>query len=120
MRYEQKRFDELPEQRRRLPFAWGLEHIGGDADDPHPRAFLDRFVGDAISHERRWYASTPAPDYALKDNILTFTSQIAIAVAGKQSRLRPAFSRAKKDAPRWSCWRNGTRDGRSSKRCAAG
>src|SRR5271168_2912452 len=77
-RYEQKRFDELPEsQRRRLPFAWGIEHLGGDPDDPHPREFFDRFVERAILQSEDWYASTPAPDYALENGVLTFTSQIA-------------------------------------------
>ena len=76
LRYEHKRWAQLPD-RRRLPFGWGLEHIGGDANDPNPRAFLDRFVEDAISHGDDWYASTPASDYVLKDNILTFTSQLA-------------------------------------------
>jgi dienelactone hydrolase len=75
-RYEQMRFDQEP-NRRKMPFAWGLEHIGGDATDPNPRAFLDRFVDDAVSHSDAWYAATPADDYALDGDVLTFTSAIA-------------------------------------------
>jgi dienelactone hydrolase len=75
-RYEQMRFDQEP-NRRRLPFAWGLEHIGGDATDPNPRAFLDRFVDDAVSHSDAWYAAPPADDYALDGDVLTFTSAVA-------------------------------------------
>jgi dienelactone hydrolase len=75
-RYEQKRFDSEP-TRRTLPFAWGIEHIGGDADDSNPRAFFDRYIADALAHSDDWYAVTPAPDYALADNVLTFTSAIA-------------------------------------------
>jgi dienelactone hydrolase len=75
-RYEHMRFGQEPD-RPRLPFAWGLEHIGGDADDPHPRDFLDRFVERTIADSDAWYAAPAASDYALKDNVLTFTSQIA-------------------------------------------
>ena len=35
-RYEQMRFDQEP-KRRTLPFAWGVEHVGGDAADVNPR-----------------------------------------------------------------------------------
>ncbi len=75
-RYEQKRFDSEP-KRRTLPFAWGVEHIGGDANDPNPRAFFDVYIADAIAHSDDWYAVAPAPDYALVDDVLTFTSAIA-------------------------------------------
>jgi dienelactone hydrolase len=75
-RYEQMRFDSEP-TRRTLPFAWGVEHIGGNADDPNPRAFFDSYIADALAHSDGWYSVTPAPDYALADNILTFTSAIA-------------------------------------------
>jgi len=96
-RYEKKRFDELPErERRRLPFAWGIEHLGGDANDPDPRAFLDRFAGETIAHSDEWYASTPAPDYALKDGILTFTSQI-VSPWPENNRVYGQLFRAKKE-----------------------
>src|ERR1700683_2336876 len=76
-RYEHMRWTQEP-NRRNLPFSWGLEHIGGDANDPNPRAFLDRFVEHTIAHSDEWYASTAAHDYLLSgDNILTFRSQIA-------------------------------------------
>jgi Alpha/beta hydrolase domain containing 18 len=75
-RYEHMRWAQEP-NRRTLPFAWGLEHIGGDADDPHPAAFLDRFAEETLAHSDDWYATAPAPDYALDGNVLTFTSAIA-------------------------------------------
>ena len=75
-RYEHMRWAQEP-NRRVLPFGWGIEHIGGSASDPDPRAFLDRFVDDTIAHSDEWFATTPADDYALDGNILTFTSQIA-------------------------------------------
>ncbi len=51
-RYEHMRWAQEP-GRRVLPFAWGLEHIGGDAHDPDPRAFLNRFVGRNVGAQRR-------------------------------------------------------------------
>jgi dienelactone hydrolase len=74
-RYEQMRFDQEP-KRRTLPFAWGAEHIGGNAVDPHPEEFFDRYVADAVAHSDAWYAIEPATDYALADNVLTFSSAI--------------------------------------------
>jgi len=75
-RYEHMRWAQEP-NRRTLPFAWGLEHIGGDADDPHPAAFLDHFAEETLAHSDDWYATAPAADYALDGNVLTFTSAIA-------------------------------------------
>ena len=40
-RYEHMRWAQEP-NRRTLPFAWGLEHIGGDAKEADPRGFLSR------------------------------------------------------------------------------
>lgn len=74
-RYEHMRWAQEP-NRRVLPFAWGLEHIGGQADDPDPRAFLDRFAADTVAHSDHWFATTPAGDYALDGNVLTFSSAI--------------------------------------------
>ena len=75
-RYEHMRWAQEP-NRRTLPFTWGLEHIGGRATEADPRAFLDRFVEETLAHSDEWYASTPAEDYSLADNVLTFTSAIA-------------------------------------------
>jgi hypothetical protein len=78
-RYEHMRWAQ-EQNRRTLPFSWGLEHIGGDANagDSDARAFLDNFVEQTIAHSDDWYAGTPAADYSLSaDNVLTFTSQIA-------------------------------------------
>jgi len=74
-RYEHMRWAQEP-NRRTLPFAWGLEHIGGSANEPDPRAFLERFVEDVLANSDDWYATTPADDYALADGVLTFTSAI--------------------------------------------
>jgi Prolyl oligopeptidase family len=74
-RYEHMRWAQEP-NRRTLPFAWGLEHIGGNANEPDPRAFLERFVEDVLANSDDWYATTPADDCELADGVLTFTSAI--------------------------------------------
>ena len=75
-RYEHKRWAEEP-NRRILSFAWGLEHVGGNPNDPEPRSFFQQFSEETIADSSAWYASTPADDYQVKDNVLNFTSQIA-------------------------------------------
>ena len=70
------RFEQEP-NRRTLPFAWGLEHIGGAADNPDPRGYLEQFAAETVAHSDDWFAVTPADDYVLKNDILTFTSQVA-------------------------------------------
>ncbi|HYL86849.1 MAG TPA: hypothetical protein VE263_21670 [Candidatus Angelobacter sp.] len=74
-RYEHRRWT-TDDNRRVQPFHWGLEHIGGSANEPNPGAFVRRFAKDAIENSRDWYAATPATDYHLdeKESVLTFTS----------------------------------------------
>ena len=79
-RYEHMRWAQEP-NRRTLPFAWGLEHIGGNANDPDPRAFLDRFVEETVAHSDDWYAARPRTIIASEDDVLTFTSARHFAVA---------------------------------------
>jgi hypothetical protein len=75
-RYEHRRWT-TDDNRRVQPFFWGLEHIGGRADDSDPRAFLRDYSQWAISSSKDWYACTPASDYRLdSENVLTFTSSI--------------------------------------------
>jgi len=77
LRYEHRRWT-TDDNRLVRPFAWGLEHIGGDSRDPHPAEFLRRYSQQAIESSKSWYATTPAGDYRLSDgNLLTFTSSIA-------------------------------------------
>jgi hypothetical protein len=75
LHYEKMRFDQEP-RRSRLPFEWGLEHIGGDPADPDPAACMERFVDQTIEHSDAWYAPPPASDYALEGNVLSFTSAV--------------------------------------------
>src|SRR5258708_7892093 len=84
-RYEHRRWT-TDDNRRVQPFHWGLEHIGGSPDEPHPGAFVRQYARQAIENSRDWYAASPATDYRLdvarsatahkKDSVLTFTSSI--------------------------------------------
>lgn len=96
-RYEHMRWAQEP-NRRVLPFGWGLEHIGGDAKDPNPREFLNRFVDDTLANSERWFAATPAEDYQLRDNVLTFTSQIA-SPWPENNRVHAQVFRARRTGP---------------------
>ncbi len=59
-----------------LPFSWGLEHIGGRADEPDPRGFLVEWAQKTIASSDAWFAAEPAGDYRLEGDQLTFTSAI--------------------------------------------
>src|SRR5579863_2111075 len=75
-RYEHRRWT-TDDNRRVQPFHWGLEHIGGNPNDPDPAAFVRQYAQNAIENSREWFATTAANDYTLSaDNILTFTSSI--------------------------------------------
>ena len=75
-RYEHMRWAQEP-NRRTLPFCWGLEHVGGQAGETDPRGFLKQFAEETTAKSDEWYGVTPADDYSLKGNLLTFTSAIA-------------------------------------------
>jgi hypothetical protein len=82
-RYEHRRWT-TDNNRRVRPFAWGLEHIGGEPNDPEPRKSLDRWVPETLVRSEEWFETEPASDYALSpsqngghgDRVLTFTSAI--------------------------------------------
>jgi hypothetical protein len=96
-RYEHMRWAQEP-NRRVLPFAWGLEHVGGDAKDPNPRAFLNRFVEGTLARSDEWFGVRPADDYVLRDGVFTFTSQIA-SPWPENNRVHGQVFRARKNGP---------------------
>jgi hypothetical protein len=79
--YEHRRWTD-DDNRRVLPFAWGLEHLGGDPDETDPQGFLDRWVERTLARSDEWLAAAPADDYRLADEesgraqVLTFTSAV--------------------------------------------
>jgi hypothetical protein len=65
--YEHRRWS-IDDNRRVLPFRWGLEYIGGRADEGDPRGYLNPWVEDKLAHSDDWFAVEPAPDYRLQSD----------------------------------------------------
>ena len=74
-RYEHRRWT-TDDNRMVGPFDWGLEHIGGPAGQTDPRSFLREWCRSTIARSEEWFATTPASDYRLEDDVLTFTSEV--------------------------------------------
>ncbi len=82
-RYEHARWTK-DDNRRVLPFGWGLEHIGGRAGEPDPRSFLARWVPETIARSEEWFEARRAADYCFEkvaggrkgEGILSFTSAV--------------------------------------------
>jgi len=75
-RYEHRRWT-TDDNRRVQPFHWGLEHIGGDPQNPNPGDFVRAYARAAIADSKTWYAAVPANDYSVdQDNVLTFSSSL--------------------------------------------
>src|SRR5436309_1304765 len=59
------------------PFEWGTDWLAGEPLPPgHPREALQTWGRAAIARSDDFYRVTPASDYALRGDILTFTSAI--------------------------------------------
>ncbi len=104
-RYEHARWT-TDDNRRVYPFEWGIEHIGGRADEPDPRGFLDAWVAETLAHSNEWLATTPAEDYVLhppesgapEQGVLTFTSQI-VSPWANNNLVHARFFRARASGP---------------------
>jgi len=92
-RYEHMRWAQEP-NRRTLPFAWGLEHIGANGDLTEPREFLAHFAERTLQQSDDWYSTTAADDYRVEDDVLTFTSAITSPCA-ENNRVHGQLFRAK-------------------------
>jgi len=73
-RYEHRHWSR--DSRAVQPFAWGLEHVGGRADEADPRGWLLDFAERTIAASESWFAAEPARDYRLAEGELTFTSAV--------------------------------------------
>lgn len=104
-RYEHKRWAEEP-NRRSLPFAWGVEHIGGSAEEKDPRAYLRSFVEQTLARSDEWFACETPRDYQLEkrtddspwSGVLEFTSAIR-SPWDENNRVRARFFPAKGAGP---------------------
>src|SRR5438477_9753726 len=78
-RYEHRRWT-TDDNRRVRPFEWGIEHIGGRADEADPRGYLADYGRKAVANSGQWYETGPAEDYQLdKESVLSFSSSIETA-----------------------------------------
>jgi dienelactone hydrolase len=80
LRRENKRWSE-DNNRRILPFEWGVEHLGGQASEPDPRGFLSRYASNALARSDAFFATPETDDYEFNDNLLTFPSALQTAYA---------------------------------------
>lgn len=64
-------------RRRRYPFAWGIELVGGDTGRDDPRAFLRRYADQALAASDRFFSTGAADSYQLEGDRLTFPSALA-------------------------------------------
>ncbi len=96
-RYEHLRWAR-DNNRRVLPFAWGLEHICGRAEEPDPRAWLAAWAERTVAESDQWYATQAAPDYRLEGDWLTFTSAVP-SPWPENNRVYARFFPARKAGP---------------------
>jgi len=96
-RYEHMRWAQEP-NRRTLPFAWGLEHVGANGESTNPREFLARFAERTLVQSDEWHAAPAAQDYAIEGDVLTFTSAIASPWT-ENNRVYGQIFRAKRKGP---------------------
>ncbi|MGC1913240.1 MAG: prolyl oligopeptidase family serine peptidase [Candidatus Acidiferrales bacterium] len=101
--YELMRFQQEPD-RPRLPFDWGLEHLGGPANAPddEARAFLDDYSRSAMTDSENFFGATRASDYELDSATeLTFTSEIQSPCAEHNLVQAQFFPARRPGAARW-------------------
>lgn len=97
-RYEHRRWT-TDDNRMVRPFEWGLEHIEGDAADPDPRGYVQRYALNAIENSEEWYSGREVTDYELsRENILRFTSPLE-SPCPENNAVHGQFFPARKNGP---------------------
>lgn len=76
IRYREQARWRAETRRRVLPFAWGIEHLGGDARRDEPREFLARYADQALAASEHFYAATAPEWYQFDGELLAFPSAI--------------------------------------------
>ncbi|RMG51454.1 MAG: hypothetical protein D6723_10700 [Acidobacteria bacterium] len=64
------------DNRRVGPFAWGLDHLGIEGENPDPRHRLHRFVERTLRNSDAFFTPPPAITFHYQDGRLTFLSPI--------------------------------------------
>lgn len=63
-------------RRRAYPFAWGIEHLGGDASRDLPREFLARYADQALAASEHFFGACPPEWYQRDRDLLIFPSAL--------------------------------------------
>jgi prolyl oligopeptidase family protein len=113
-RYEHRRWT-TDDNRMVRPFEWGLEHIGGRADESDPAGFVGEYASKAIESSREWYEPEAAKDYKVDhEGVLTFTSAIRSPYSENNTVYGQIFRGKKKEPavlllPNWNAKWHGQR-----------
>ncbi len=102
-RYEQKRWSADADQRRRLPFDWGLEHVGGPENATAPQEWLRNWTPRTIAGSDEWFDGTRAEDYEVAkgkdgDWVIRYSSAVRSPWA-KNNQVYGRMFRARRGGP---------------------
>src|SRR5215471_20695168 len=61
--------------RRALPFEWGLDHVGLSPSD-HPKDTLLEYAKTALEDSASFYAYEPTADYSFDGHVLKFPAYV--------------------------------------------
>jgi hypothetical protein len=93
--------------RRVLPFEWGLEHLGIDAS-PNPAAAIQKYAETALADSDRFYAYEPAAVYEFDGHVLSYPSYVKTPYPENNTVYGRFFAALDKDLalvvlPQWNC-----------------
>src|SRR5215831_17894459 len=113
-RYEHRRWT-TDDNRTVRPFAWGTEHVGGEARESDPRSFFRDYSARAIERSKEWFEPASAADYRVdREGVLTFLSAIRSPFPENNTVYAQVFRGRKKERavlllPNWNAKWNGQR-----------
>ena len=92
--------------RRSLPFEWGLEHVGLPSS-PDPERLLEEYARQALADSKAFYEYTPTSEYRFDGHVLEFPSYVETPYEAN-NRVYGRFFEAAKDfavvvLPQWNC-----------------
>jgi hypothetical protein len=92
--------------RRPLPFEWGLEHVGLPASD-NPESSLREYAAQAVGNSDAFYAYEPTSLYTFDGHVLTFPSFVTTPYEANNTVYGRYFESGKDLAvvvlPQWNC-----------------
>jgi len=93
--------------RRTLPFEWGLEHVGLPPTD-NPEAALIQYSANALADSDAFYSYEPTNQYTFDGHLLKFPSYVETPYPANNTVCGRFFEAAGKDLaivvlPQWNC-----------------